>query len=151
MFNLFSPITKSLFILVLFTMATAASAESSKEFGDYVIHYNSFRSDTLSPEIAKSYNLTRRNNRIIVNISVIKKVVGATGDPVAAAIEGNASNLTGQLKALEFREIRENKAIYYLAESKVSDGEQLKFDLKITPEGQKNATRVQFEKRFFTH
>lgn len=151
MLKFINHIAKSLFILVLFAMATNASAENSKEFGDYVIHYNSFRSDTLSPEVAKSYNITRRNNRIIVNISVLKKVMNTTGVPVSATIDGNASNLTGQLKSLEFREIREGNAIYYLAESKVSDGEQLKFDLKITPEDLKNATRVQFEKRFFTH
>ena len=80
-----------------------ASAESSKEFGDYTIHYTAFRSDTLQPEIAKAYNLTRRNNRVIINIAVIKKVAGTTGTPTSAKVEGQASNLTGQLKELDFR------------------------------------------------
>ena len=105
----------------LFSSFTAL-AESSREFGDYVIHYNAFRSDTLSPEIAKTYDLTRRNNRLILNIAILKKVMDTTGTPVAADVSGHASNLTGQLKKLDFREIREGTAIYYLAESKFTDG-----------------------------
>ena len=126
---------KSLFMLALLGLGANAAAENSKVFGDYVVHYNAFRSDTLSPEIAKAYELTRRNNRIIVNITVLKKVMGTTAKPVSATIAGNASNLTGQLKNLEFREIKEDTAIYYIAELKVSDGEFLKFKLNITPEG----------------
>ena len=146
--NLFA---KSLFILALLGFGANATAENSRVFGDYVVHYNAFRSDTLSPEIAKAYELTRRNNRIIVNITVLKKVMGTTGKPVAATIAGNASNLTGQMKNLEFREIKEGTAIYYIGELKVSDGEFLKFKLNITPEGEQGPARLQFSKRFFTY
>ena len=132
-------------------LSATAAAESAKEFGDYVVHYNAFRSDTLSAEIAKNYNLTRRNNRLILNIAVLKKVMDTTGQPTPAAISGHTSNLTGQLKKLEFREIREGNAIYYLAESKFTDGEFLKFELKITPEGEPEPARLKFDKRFFTN
>ncbi len=142
---------KGLLMFALLGFAAGASAENSRVYGDYVVHYNAFRSDTLSPEIAKAYNLTRRNNRIIVNITVLKKVLGTTGKPVPATVTGNASNLTGQLKSLEFREIKEDTAIYYIAEMKVSDGEFLKFKLNITPEGEEGPARLQFSKRFFTY
>ncbi len=146
--NLF---VKSLIMLALLGFGANAAAENSRVFGDYVVHYNAFRSDTLSPEIAKAYELTRRNNRIIVNITVLKKVMGTTGKPVPSTITGNASNLTGQLKTLEFNEITEDTAIYYIAELKVSDGEFLKFKLNITPEGEEGPARLQFSKRFFTY
>lgn len=139
----------AVFSALAFSMSV--NAENSKEFGDYVIHYNAFRSDTLEPEVAKSYDLTRRNNRIIINIAVLKKVMGTTGNPSAALVEGHASNLTGQLKPLDFREIKDGGAIYYLAEVKISDGEFLKFDLKVTPEGQTDSARLRFDKRFFTY
>ena len=138
-------------LFALLGIGLSANAESSKEFGDYVIHYNAFRSDTLEPEVAKTYDLIRRNNRIIVNIAVLKKVMNTTGKPTAAKVEGHASNLTGQLKNLEFREIKEGTAIYYLAETKISDGEFLKFELKITPEGETEPARLRFDKRFFTY
>ena len=142
---------KGLFMLILLGYGASAAAENSRVFGNYVVHYNAFRSDTLSPEIAKAYELTRRNNRIIVNITVLKKVMNTTGKPVPATISGNASNLTGQLKNLEFREIKEDTAIYYIAELKVSDGEFLKFKINITPEGEEGPARLQFSKRFFTY
>lgn len=142
---------KVLFILALSLTSLNSYAESSKEFGDYVIHYNAFRSDTLSAEVAKKYNLTRANNRVLINIAVLKKVMDTTGKPTSSAVTGHASNLTGQLKQLEFKEVTEGNAIYYLAETKISDGEFLKFELKILPEGETIATKIRFDKRFFTY
>jgi uncharacterized protein DUF4426 len=147
-------INKLFKILLIFALALASLnsyAESSKEFGDYVIHYNAFRSDTISPEVAKQYGLARANNRVLINIAVLKKVMDTTGKPTASKITGHASNLTGQLKQLKFKEITEGNAIYYLAETKISDGEFLKFDIKIIPEGETRAARLNFDKRFFTY
>jgi len=141
-------------ILFIFTLALTGAnsyAENSKEYGNYVIHYNAFRSDTISPEIAKQYGLARASNRVLINIAVLEKVLNTTGKPTASKITGHASNLTGQLKQLEFKEITEGNAIYYLAETKISDGEFLKFDLKIIPEGETRAARLRFDKRFFTY
>ncbi len=144
-------IYKVLFIFALALLSMNSYAEKMKEFGDYVVHYNAFRSDTISPEVAKQYNLARANNRILINIAVLKKVMNTTGKPTAAKVTGHASNLTGQLKKLEFKQIKEGTAIYYLAETKISDGEFLKFDLKIIPEGEDRGTRLRFDKRFFTY
>jgi hypothetical protein len=151
MHNPVSNFFKVLFFLVLGFASLNSYAENSKEFGDYVIHYNAFRSDTISPEVAKQYDLARANNRVIINIAVLKKVMNTTGKPTSSQITGHASNLTGQLKQLTFKEVTEGKAIYYLAETKISDGEFLKFDIKITPEGETRAARLNFNKRFFTY
>lgn len=144
-------IFKILFIFALMLPSLNSYAENSKEFGDYVIHYNAFRSDTISPEIAKQHGLPRTSNRVLINIAVLKKVLNTTGQPTIAKVTGHASNLTGQLKQLKFQEITEGNAIYYLADTKISDGEYLKFDLKIIPEGEQRAARLRFNKRFFTY
>ncbi len=115
------------------------------------MHYNAFRSDTISPEVAKQYNLARANNRVLINIAVLEKVMNTTGKPTSSTVTGHASNLTGQLKKLTFKEITEGNAIYYLAETKISDGEFLKFEIKVSPEGETKAMRLQFDKRFFTY
>ncbi len=146
-----SKLFKALTFLVISLASLNSYAENSKEFGDYVVHYNAFRSDTISPEVAKQYDLARANNRILINIAVLKKVMNTTGKPTPSVVTGHASNLTGQLKKLEFREIKEGTAIYYLAETKISDGEFLKFDLKVMPEGETKAARLRFNKRFFTY
>ena len=151
MHTLTNNLFKLLFISVLSLASLNSYAENSKEFGDYVIHYNAFRSDTISPEVAKQYGLTRANNRVLINIAVLKKVMNTTGKPTSSKVTGHASNLTGQLKNLEFREITEGNAIYYLANTTISDGEFLKFDIKITPDGETRAARLRFDKRFFTY
>ncbi len=142
---------KTLFILTMAFASLNSYAENSKEFGDYVIHYNAFRSDTISPEVAKQYGLTRASNQVLINIAILKKVLNTTGKPTKSVVTGHASNLTGQFKQLEFKEITEGTAIYYLASTKISDGEFLKFDVKITPEGEKRSARIHFDKRFFTY
>ena len=151
MHTLINHLFKLLFISALSLASLNSYAESSQEFGDYVIHYNAFRSDTISPEVAKQYGLTRANNRVLINIAVLKKVMNTTGKPTSSKVTGHASNLTGQLKNLEFKEITEGNAIYYLANTTISDGEFLKFDIKITPDGETRAARLRFDKRFFTY
>jgi hypothetical protein len=139
----------SILLLTLALLSSTAVAENSLNFGDYIVHYNAFRSDTLTPEIAKAYSLTRRNNRMVVNITVQKRE-GTTTLPVKANVTGFASNLSSQVKNLEFREIHDGDAIYYLAQEQVSHKEILKFDIKVTPEGETLTASVKFQQQFFT-
>lgn len=139
----------TLLLLLTGTVSTPAFAENSKAFGNYIVHYNAFRSDILTPEIAKAYSLTRRNNRMVVNITVQRKD-GDASKPVKANVEGFASNLSGQTKTLDFNEIHDGEAIYYLAQAQVSNRETLKFDIKATPDGESITAQVNFTQQFFT-
>jgi len=139
----------SIFILFFALITSNVNAENSKQFGNYVIHYNAFRSDTLTPEIAKAYSLTRRNNRMVLNITVQKKD-GDVTRPVKAKVSGFASNLTGQIKDLEFKEVHDGEAIYYLAQSQVSNHETLKFDITATPAGETLIAKLKFKQKFYT-
>ncbi len=140
-------------LLTLMTLALASlplKAELSVSFGDYVIHYNAFTSDTLQPAIARAYGITRSKNRGVLTVVVLKKVLGTTGEPVHARIKADAANLTGQLKHIELKEIREGNALYYLGEFPVADGEVLDFTLKVFPEGKREPFTITFRKQFFT-
>ena len=143
-------LVSSLFLLALSGFGTNAVAENSRVFGDYVVHYNAFRSDALSPEVAKAYELTRRNNRILINITVLKKVLGTTGKPVHATISGHASNLTGQKRDVNLREVREGTAIYYIGDFPITHEEVLRFTVTVKPEGQADTYEVKFKQQFFT-
>ena len=145
----YNPSLIRVFMLFFALFSSCVNAENSKQFGDYVIHYNAFRSDTLTPEIAKAYSLTRRNNRMVVNITVQKKDGDATR-PVKSKVSGFASNLTGQIKELQFKEIHDGEAIYYLAQSQVANHETLKFDITATPVGESLVARVKFNQKFYT-
>lgn len=146
-FRFFTPLLTLLFASLL---PAGVMAENVVNFGDYAVHYNALRTDTLTPEIAQAYQLTRRNNRAMVNITVQKKGAGGKTIPHKAKVEGFASNLNAQVKSLEFREIQDGDAIYYIAETQVSNEETLRFEIKVTPEGNATSTLVKFSQQFFT-
>lgn len=138
-------------VAFLFTVSFSAQAENSTDFGDYVVHYNAFTSDTLSPQIAKAYDITRSKNRGVINIAVLKKVLGTTGQPVIAKLTASAVNLTGQLKTFETREIREDGAIYYIGEFRVTNQEMLDFTVTLQPKGHDKGLTIRFRQQFFTN
>lgn len=136
--------------ILLLGTAVQVSADSFKTFGDYTIHYSAFTTDVLSPEMAKSYRITRSKNRALLNISVLKKVMGTTAKPVKARIEATATNLNQQLRELDIREVAEPGAIYYLAEARVNHGETLKYTLNVIPEGEATPYSFSFQQQFVT-
>jgi len=141
-------------IKLLFTallMPAIVFAEQSKSFGDYTIHYSAFTTDTLSPEVAKQYQIPRSKNRAMVNISVLKKDNGLLGKPVRAKIEGAARNLSEQLRTLQIREVLAEDAVYYIAETAIANQETLRYDFRITPEGEQTAYQITFQEQFYTN
>ena len=144
---------KRISILLAILMSTTiftVSAEQSKSFGDYTVHFSAFTTDILTPEVARSYRISRSKNRSLLNISVLKKVMGTPGTPVSARVEATATNLSAQLRELDVRELREHGAIYYIAETTVNNKETLKYTLTITPEGETESYSFTFQQQFFT-
>lgn len=149
MFNIMS--LKNLFVTtVLFALVGVVQAGEPQIFGDYVVHYNAFNSDTLQPSMAEAYNIVRSKNRGIVTISVMKKDVSPVGKPVRASISLNASNLTGQFRNFKTREINEGNSIYYISEFHVAHEEMLDFTMEVLPEGETQSFTVKFRQKFFT-
>jgi hypothetical protein len=139
-----------LFGVAMSLACTGAPAEQSTSFGDYTIHYSAFTTDILTPDVAKAYGIQRSKSRALLNISVLKKVLGTTGRPVRAAVQASATNLSSQLRRLNVRELNDAGAIYYIAETSVADGETLKFNIVVTPENETVPTTVTFDQQFFT-
>lgn len=129
--------------------ATTAQAGGQQDFGDYVVHFNALTTDFLSPAVASSYGITRSRNRALINVSVMKKALGVGTEPQRARVTGRSANLRGQTRTLEFREVRDGPAIYYLAEIGVDDGETLDFTIDAAPEGGEPLS-VRFRQQFFT-
>jgi hypothetical protein len=123
---------------------------SSKDFGDYVVHFNALSTDQLPPDVAKTYNIQRSRNRALLNVSIIKQADGAAGEPVSGSVAAQAANLNGQLKDVNIREIREENAIYYIADMPVSNSETLVFTVDVTPINETSRFSVRFTRQFFT-
>lgn len=142
-------VTTVLFALALL-LTTSARAENIQDFGDYVVHYNALTTDMIPPMVARENNITRSKNRAMLNVVVLEKVLGASGKPTAAEVSGRSISLTGKQNRIEFREVREPNAIYYIAEFAVSNEQRLTFDITVTPEGASEPLEVRFRKQFFT-
>ena len=132
-------------------LALNARAENSQDFGDYVVHFNALTTDLLQPKIATEYGIKRSGSHAMLNVVVLRKVLGTSGQPVTATVTGTATTLNGQQRSLSMREIREPNAIYYIADFGVGNEEILTFRLDVRPEGEKDTFQVQFRQQFFTH
>jgi len=128
--------------------ALEPATSSSRDFGNYVLHFNALRTDALTPEIARSYNIARSANRALLNISIVKKVEGTPGVPVAGKVNAQAVNLNGQFKDLTLREIREGNAIYYIGDVPVANDETLVFTVEVTPADESSQYSVRFQREF---
>jgi hypothetical protein len=127
-----------------------AQAENSQDFGDYVVHFNALSTSQLPPSVTKEYDIKRSKNRGMMNVAVLRKALGTGTEPVPAGISASATNLTGQKRDIELREIREGTAIYYIGVFPITHEETLRFLVQVKPEGQDDSYEVRFKQQFFT-
>ncbi len=132
--------------------APAASPfdERHKVFGDYEIHFNAMRTDDLTPDVARSYSITRSKSRGMVTVVIRKRNADGTTTAATGNVVANTRNLTGQLKNVTLRKVTEGDAIYYIGDLPVANREVLIFDIDVTPDGQDETFGVKFQQQFFT-
>ena len=138
----------SLFIVALpFT----AQAQQSQDFGEFVVHYNALTTNFIPPEVAKGYGIKRSTSRVLLNVTILKKILNTPGTPVKGTVTASATNLTGQLRDIDIREIADPEgAIYYLGEFSVHNMETLRFVVDVTPNGLDEPLIVKFQQQFYT-
>ena len=140
-------IIKFLFVvLTSLLVMTNASAENMKPLGSMNVHYMAIGSTFFTPEIARAYGITRSRYNGLINISVLDNT--KAGNPAkTVSINGQAKNNLGQFKDLEFQEVKEGDAIYYLAQVSYNDEETLHFTLEIN-DGKEQQT-LKFSQKFY--
>jgi hypothetical protein len=129
---------------------TAAPSEPSfQTFGNFEVHYNALRSDELAAEVARAYGIERSSNRVMLNVSLLRKNPDGTTTPVDGQVTATAYNLNGQLKDLQMRRITEGASVYFIGEVGISGNEILVFDIAAVPLDQTDKFSVQFKREFF--
>lgn len=131
------------------SLFSVAQAEQRLVQGDYEVHYNAFNSGFLTPEVAQANGLTRSKVMALLNISVLKIGTDGVKKPANALVSGEAKNLIGQVKTINFSKIDEGDAIYYLGSFRFSDEELLKFDLQVQPDPNLSPINVRFSQTFY--
>lgn len=136
-------------LLVLLMAVTPVQAENSTRAGGFTVHHNAVPAAMLTPEIATQYKIVRSKYRGLLTVSVIREIPDTTGKAVTARIEAESTSLIGRTEQLELREVVEGDAIYYLATFPITDGDQLRFRLRVTPAGAERPITAEFSQKFF--
>ncbi|GMQ45389.1 DUF4426 domain-containing protein [Vibrio sp. 10N] len=138
---------KSLLFIFAILMSSVAAAGQFKTIKDAEVHYVVFNSTFVTPKVARSYGLKRNEHIATVNVSVLDRA--SAGKPaMEVSIKGVAKNLIGQTKTLEFKQIKEGDAIYYLAQFPIVNEEMYKFTIDIDA-GNKGRGPVSFSQKLY--
>lgn len=113
-------------LLFCLLLALPAFAERKQTFGELDVHYSVFNSSFLQPDIAAAAGLTRSKTVGVLNIAAIE---GGKGQP--AKVSGTLKNLLGQTVELQFKQVLESGAVYYLAEFPLREREILTFSVNV--------------------
>lgn len=125
-------------------LAFSAHAERKQTFDGIDIHYNVINTTFLQPDIAQSVNIPRSKQLGMLLVSPVKNSVGKE----AKEITGEVKNLLGQTTKLDFKLIKEENALYYLATFKKDSREQLVFTINLTFDEGKQDT-IKFTQEVF--
>jgi len=143
---IFRLLLASLGLSLALTWALPSYAEQAIHSQKYDIHYNAFNTMIVTPDVAQTYGFTRARNRALLNVSVIDKV---TKKPLPAVVTGTRTNIIGQVLPLEFEQIKEQNAIYYIAQLRFTEEEMWRFELKIQPDLNAKAIPLKFSQTFY--
>ncbi|MCG6200773.1 DUF4426 domain-containing protein [Psychromonas antarctica] len=130
---------------MLFSFSQLTTAEQLQEFDNLQVHYIALPSTFLQPDIANQYAIKRSKYTGIINIAVIDK--NNQLNAVKSQISGSGKNLLGQTEILDFREIIEGKAIYYMAIYPFTNEEIVNFSIKINSQNKTNI--LKFQHKFY--
>ena len=136
----------SLVLSFALSLSLPSYAEQAIQSQKYDIHYNAFNTMMVTPEVAQTYGFTRARNRALLNVSVIDKV---TKQSLPAVVTGTRTNIVGQRLPLEFLQIKEQNAIYYIAQLRFTEEEMWRFELNIQPDLNADAIPLKFSQTFF--
>lgn len=140
----------AVFMLLVSASALADRGEQKKIFGNYEVHYIGLTTSFLTEDVAEAYGITRSGSLGFLSISVLETFAqGGMPEARSAKMTGTLKNLIGQVNDLEFKEIRETNAIYYIATFRFDESETYRIHLEVTPEGYGIPLDVKFSQRFY--
>ncbi|MGH8505781.1 MAG: DUF4426 domain-containing protein, partial [Stenotrophobium sp.] len=125
-----------LLALLLLQTAAASAAEPLVRSNGYVVHYAALVSTGFTPEIAQQYGITRAANHGVLIINVQREATaGGKSVAVAASASGSAASLMGDRQVLQLRPAGQSGSGDLLADFATINGEYLRFDVDVLPQG----------------
>ena len=135
-------------LLITALLSITLNAEQKKTFGDYDVHYSVVNSTFIAPDIVKNYGITRGKDRALVNIAIRKRQPKGRTKAQRGLVTGKSPDLIHSAP-LDFTEINEQDAIYYLAELRFNNKEMRTFTIKVQPDPNIAAYTLKFSKTLY--
>jgi hypothetical protein len=136
-------------IVAVILFCSKLQAQQSETFGPFELHYSVVDTTFLDPKIASTYGITRGAKRAILNLAVREKVENGS-EPRAMRLQGRTWDLI-QNQFLDFKEIREGEAIYYIAEFRFISEEWRFFEIDFRPDGAGETYTFKFKHQLYIH
>jgi hypothetical protein len=133
--------------LCLALLAGPALAQQSETFGPFELHYSVVNTTFLDPKIAATYGITRGKKRAILNLAVRENLPDGS-EPRAMVLQGRTWDLI-QNQTLEFQEIREGEAVYYIAEFAFINEEWRFFEVDFRPTDAEQTYTFKFKHQLY--
>ncbi|WP_318935758.1 DUF4426 domain-containing protein [Pseudidiomarina sp.] len=135
-------------LLLVLMVSAPVVAEGVTRLGPWEVRYNAFNSTLLRPEMASQYNLQRSEYLATLNIVIF--AANKPGKPAQQVdISGYAMNPLSQQQPLNFQEVIEGEAVYYLAQTRFTNAETLRFFITIEQDGIQE--QLTFSETFMRH
>ena len=141
------PVIRTLLACLALFICGTALAQQSETFGPFELHYSVVNTTFLDPKVASSYGITRGKKRAILNLAVREHLEEGS---VARSmlLQGRTWDLV-QNQSLEFKEIREGEAIYYIAEFTFINEEWRFFEMDFRPDGAEQSYTFKFKHQLY--
>lgn len=133
--------------LLWLALLNLAQAEQMQRFGAYEVHYSLVNTRHIPAQVANAYDIVRADNRMLLNIAIRKRVGEQQTVAQQAELKGTRNDLM-RPSALEFTEVKEQDAIYYISEFKIINEEFSRFVIDIKVSSEENFT-LEFEKTMY--
>ncbi len=135
-------------ILALLLAIAQPGSAATLESGRFTVYYTVVNTTFVDPETAARYGLVRARDRAFLNIAVRERLPSGEDRATTAMLEGRSWDFF-QNQPLEFREIIEGDAIYYIADFEFNDGEIRFFNLLFAPEGESRSQQLKFHQKIY--
>ncbi|KFZ30221.1 hypothetical protein IDSA_10705 [Pseudidiomarina salinarum] len=135
-------------IVMAFMVTAPVMAEGVTRLGPWEVRYNAFNSTLLRPEMADQYDLER--SQYLATLNIVVFAAEEPGKPAQQVeLSGYAMNPLSQQQQLEFQEVIEGESVYYLAQTRFTNAETLRFF--ITIEQGETQEELTFSKTFMAN
>ncbi|MCH7741625.1 MAG: DUF4426 domain-containing protein [Proteobacteria bacterium] len=111
------------------------------------VDYKALNSTSLDAEVAKLYGIDQDETLGVVMVSIYQ--TDEMGIGVEACVNGWATNLIGQMKRLDFEEIREGAAIYHISTFSFSHKDYMTFEVDVQCRIPGDIHRLKWKQQFW--